>query len=49
MRLRFRSLGLGSVGLSRIATFSSMDIFFAVSEIIDSKTCLANREKHRIG
>lgn len=35
MRLNFRSLGLGSVDLSRIGTFSSMDIFFAVSEIIE--------------
>lgn len=32
MRLSFH---LGSVGLSRIATFSSMNIFFAVSEIIE--------------
>lgn len=35
MRLSIHKLGLGSMNLSRIATFSSMDIFFAVSEIIE--------------
>lgn len=33
MKLSFRRLGLGSMNLSCSATFSNMDIFFAVSEI----------------
>lgn len=35
MKLSFRRLSLGSVSFSRIATLSSMDIFFAISEKIE--------------